>query len=49
MLQGVMMESVFGGMSDRFTDREWISEQTSAAREGIALDEVLDELKGRMR
>lgn len=42
MLQGVMMESVFGGMSDRFTDREWLAEQTDAAREGIAEADDLD-------
>ncbi len=36
MLQGVMMESLFGGMTARFGDKDWLLEQTASAREDIA-------------
>lgn len=42
MLQGVMMESMFGGMSERLTDKAWLAEQTDAARSDIADAEGLD-------
>lgn len=40
-LQGVLMETLFGGMGERFGDREFLLEQVQLGREEIAAEEGL--------